>query len=80
MIWLLAHPLPSLVSKLCLFQQSSFPVCRRSSFLTARRGGGGGGAKSDVGGKAWSSINHAIFSGGKLLLTFKRMITLIEFF
>ncbi len=43
-------------------------MCRGSSFLTGREGGGGGGAKSDDGGKAWSSINHAIFSGGKLLL------------
>ncbi len=43
-------------------------MSRRSSFLPGRGGGGGGGAKSDDGEKAWSSINHAVLTGAKLLL------------
>jgi hypothetical protein len=37
--------------------------------LSDGKGGGGeGGARSDDGEKAWSSINHAVLTGGKLLL------------
>jgi hypothetical protein len=56
--------MPSPVSKLSLFL--SLPVCHRSSLLSEGGGPGGGrgggGAKLYDGEKAWSSINHSIFS------------------
>ncbi len=64
MIWLLPHHLtPYPISKLSLFL--SLPVSRRSSYLTGEGGRGGGGAKSHDDEKAWSSINHSIFTDKK---------------
>jgi hypothetical protein len=62
MIWLLAHPSRSPVSKLSPFL--SLTECRRSRLLTGEWWGGGGrGAKSYYGEKALPSINHPIFYG-----------------
>ncbi len=64
-VWFGSSPTPTPVSKLSLVL--SLPVSRRSSLVTQEGGGSGGGDKSYDGEKAWSSINHSILFGLKIL-------------
>jgi hypothetical protein len=57
------HHLPACSSKLSLFL--CLPVCHGRAYWWRGRGKGGGGAKSYVGEKVWSSINHSMLSVDK---------------
>ncbi len=59
MIWFLAHPDPSHVSKRDLRHTGRL---RKRDMLTGEGAGVGGGAESYDRNKAWTSINHSIFS------------------
>jgi hypothetical protein len=72
MIWLLPHPAPSLllspVSKPDRRHTGRLIYIYTDNLLTGEGEEGGAGAKSYDSKKAWSSINHSILSGWRLLL------------
>jgi hypothetical protein len=75
MIWLLPHLAPSLllspVSKPDRRHRGRLIYIYTDNLLTVEGEGGGAGAKSYDSKKAWSSINHSILSGWRLLWSLK---------